>query len=98
MFVLSIIYWPIIQFNYHLWHLSSESPKKRQFHSTSIIDMGDNAVPLILDRLEHPYIFEEYYLLNCIAEITNIDSIKNFSNQEQLDYWKLWWKNNKDKY
>jgi hypothetical protein len=80
-----------------VWYLSSESQIEREIHFNKIVDMGNKAIPLIIRQLEHPYIFEEFYLLQSLSEITRIDSVKNMSVKKQREFWEQWWITNKHK-
>jgi hypothetical protein len=91
---LSAINYPLLKFEYHIFNLSSESPSEREIHYNKIVEMGNQAVPFIMYQLDHPFIFEEFYLLNGLAKITGIDSIQNLSTEDQKKYWKNWWNKN----
>lgn len=105
-FVISIpiiiftLFYKRIQFEYYRWDFSSQDIITREKAVQKIVDMGKPAVPYLIDVIKKPYIFEEYYALQCLRKITldynyNPDSI---STVNELKYWEEWWKINKHKY
>jgi hypothetical protein len=85
---LSFVFCDRIKFEYYTFNLSSEDYIVREENAEKIVKMGkmgNIAIPMIIDKLDNPYIYETDYLVDCIGEITQIkvnhrahDSIINF--------------------
>ncbi|PKL84783.1 MAG: hypothetical protein CVV22_11405 [Ignavibacteriae bacterium HGW-Ignavibacteriae-1] len=80
-------------FEYYVWHLSSESLEIRENSAAKIIDLGNEAIPKLLNKLDRKYIFETDYIVYCLEEITN-ESGKYQTSDSAIRYWKNWVKLN----
>jgi hypothetical protein len=85
-------------FKYYLWHLSSESPSEREKYANKIIELGEDVVPDLIDRLDNPYVFEIHHILNALESIIETKEGYPISQEEQIRYWQLWWSKNKQDY
>ena|SRR3990172_10173696 len=87
-----------IRFEYYAWHLSSESISEREIHAEKITKMGGTAVPLLIEKLDHRYIFETQYIINSLEKNIGTDKDYPKSQVDQIVYWKKWWSDNKQKF
>lgn len=87
-----------IKFEYYVWNLSSESVSEREYYSEKIKKMGDDAVPFLIEKLDHKFIFETFYVIKNLENIIGTDDNYPTSELDQIEYWKKWWSNNKKKY
>jgi len=91
-----------IQFEFYSWDLSSQSLATREMSATSIIQMGNYAVPILIGKLDHPYIFETAYDVYCLEEITKAELTYDRGHfdmeREAIPFWKDWWKKNEQRF
>lgn len=91
--VLIFLYQNRIKFEYFAWNLSSENYYTREESIKKIIAMGNVAIPFIINRLDHPYIFETDYLIKVLEKNEKVKF--DYKNQkEAIIFWKKWWKLN----
>ncbi len=99
--ILSVLNYNRIKFEYYAWNLSSEDFNERENSAKEIIKMGDVALPFLIEKLHHRFIFETDYVVYCLEEITNAHTYDinkaNFYN-EVIPFWKKWWKKESYKY
>jgi hypothetical protein len=100
--IISLVYISInikkIRFEYYIWQLSSESVSDREEGAKAIVKMGEYSIPLLIKKLDNEYVFERYYIINCLEQITGIKNTHNSNYVEAKLFWKNWWENNKQKF
>lgn len=96
----SLIIWNYerIKFEYYIWHLSSEVVSEREEYSNRIFDMGRDAIPFLIDELDHPYIFETYYIVENLEKLVKTNKNYPTKQTDQVIYWKNWWLKNKQNF
>ncbi len=91
-----------LQFEYYVWHLSSEAVTDREYYAAKIISMGDDAVPLLVSKLDHQFIFETDYVVFCLEQITKADVTYQLGHSsltsDIIPFWKQWWNKHQHEY